>query len=123
MTITDILPSGQQGGEYRADFITGLVDVYAFIATHDGAPLFTPLLEVPVPQGPRGARVLALDDIAARLGVEVTPDGHGGLTARREFGPLVIEAHLPAEDEAPVDDEYLRTVFAVVREDGRGAAA
>jgi hypothetical protein len=80
--------------------VTGLVDLATWYATRPSAPLVTPTLNIPVPDGTRGERISALDVIAERLGVAVTehrgPDGKpdGTLFAERWFGGVRVEAHL-----------------------------
>jgi hypothetical protein len=78
----------------------------AELAAHPAAGLVTPVLNIPVPPGGRGARILALESIAAMLGTEMRPqtgeDGKpsGVLIAERWFGPVRVEAHLRAPEPA-----------------------
>jgi len=60
-------------------------------------PVPSPRLNVPVPPGPRAARVEALSGIADGLGV--TEARRGGMTvAELRVGCLMVEAHLLADD-------------------------
>jgi hypothetical protein len=110
------------GGEYRTDMVTAFADLAVWYATHEHAPLVTPRLNIPVPPGPRGVRVEALNEIAERLGATVL-ERDGMLIAERAFGPLVIEAHLVDEQESPVDADYLRGALARVRAQAPAASA
>jgi hypothetical protein len=106
MTIfTDDRPPAE-GGVPAPGVVTGLIDLATWYATHPSAPMVTPTLNIPVPAGERGARVIALDVIAEQLGVQVAPlrdaDGEtdGTLIAERWFGGVRVEAHLCPEDRS-----------------------
>jgi len=98
----------------------------AELAAHPAAGLVTPVLNIPVPPGGRGARILALESIAAMLGTEMRPqtgeDGKpsGVLIAERWFGPVRVEAHLRAPDPVYAS---LHRIDAGSPAAGSGAAA
>jgi len=93
-----------EGGIRAPGVVTGLVDLATFYATHPSAPLVTAELNIPVPAGERGDRLVALDVIAEQLGVQVAElrgeDGwaDGTLIAERWFGGVRVEAHLCPEN-------------------------
>jgi hypothetical protein len=75
----------------------GLIRLALFLVFHRHASLPAGLLNVRVPDAPRGVRLTLLDEIAAGYRTTVVKR-FGSLVAERRFGPLTVEAHLKDED-------------------------
>jgi hypothetical protein len=75
----------------------GLIRLALFLAFHPSAPLPAGLLNVRVPDAPRGIRVDVLEEIAYAYRTQ-TVKRFGCQVAERHFGPVVVEAHLKDED-------------------------
>lgn len=105
-------------GRKRADLITGLQSLAAWLTINPDTPLPVVSANWRVPAGPRGERLAYLDQIADLLGTEVTEDAIGTLFAERWFDDIRAEAHVCHPD---------RTVSGlkarVSRAAGNGAAA
>jgi hypothetical protein len=87
-----------------------------FLLLHPSAPLPAGLLNVRVPDAPRGIRVAVLEEIAGAYRTR-TVKRVGFQVAERSFGPLVVEAHLK-------DEDYTAQLAARMgRTAGSGAAA
>ena len=102
MTVIPIDHPDTGTAEQRTQFVTAFADLAAFYTVNAGTPLPSPVLNIPVPPGPRGQRLDALDMIAASLGTVVTAR-QGCLIAERRFGPLVLEAHVRDEEASHGD--------------------
>jgi hypothetical protein len=108
----------------RADLITGLHDLAAFLATHPDTPLPSVFANYRIPLGPRGTRVAYLDDVARLLGTEVCdPDDTGDLIAQRWFGPIRAEGHLSPEDRSMKAHHAAVARRAAISMTGSGATA
>lgn len=77
--------------------VSGHLRYALWLAFHPGAPLPEGPLNIPVPPGERGARLLALKDIADRLGV-TEAEQDGVIAAERRWGLFRVRAHLVARD-------------------------
>jgi hypothetical protein len=107
MTLTFPDPLVTSGtGDDRAAFVQGFIDLALFLATHEEVPQpggkdrdgnVKVFVNIPVPGRTIQERKAALDEIAARMRVHVTKED-GTYYARSEFGPVVLEAHIRAED-------------------------
>jgi hypothetical protein len=96
--MTFILTEAEEKARKRADLSAGLRALAAWLDTHPGGPLPDVRATYPIPEGPRGMRVDALQEVADLLGVEVTEDDHGNLLAGRPFGPVPAGAALAHPD-------------------------
>jgi hypothetical protein len=107
-------------GRRRADLITGLHDLAAWLTIHPDTPLPVVHANFRVPAGPRGEQVAFLDDLADLLGTVLAEDGMGNLIAERQFGPVRAEGHVAPEDRSVAG--YLARA-AAFRASQNGAAA
>jgi hypothetical protein len=85
----------------RTGLSAGLRELAAWLDTHPGSPLPDVRATFRIPQGPRGQRVDAVQEVADWLGVPVGEDREGNLLAERRFGPVPAGAGLPHEDASP----------------------
>lgn len=89
-------------GTERAEFLTALIDLRNFYATHDTAPMPGGLtVNIRVPGSGYKQREAALYRIAAALGVNVI-ERDRVLYAERQFGPILLEAHLAPQQEGTI---------------------
>ncbi|MGH3295741.1 MAG: hypothetical protein ACRDP7_28475 [Trebonia sp.] len=102
MTITTVTtaprharPSSRPPSRLRT--AAGLARLALFRLTHPHAPVPAGLLNVRVPDAPRGMRRAVLDDIAAAYKTRVAKR-FGCLVAERQFGPVRVEAHVKDDD-------------------------
>lgn len=80
-------------GGKRAEMLVALADLEVFYETHPGAPLpDQPVLSIRISGGTHEAKVAAVEQVAAALGVQAQWR-HGVLFAQRMFGPVTLEAH------------------------------
>lgn len=77
----------------RLRYAASLLRLAAWLIAHPSAPLPGTHLGIPVPAGPRGARLARLDQVVAAYGTPVTRR-YGMLITERQFGPLWLEAHV-----------------------------
>lgn len=107
-------------GRRRADLITGLQSLAAWLTINPGTPLPVVHANFRVPAGPRGEQIAYLDTLADLLGTEVTEDGMGNLVAERQFGPIRAEGHVCHPDPSV---SGLKARVAGFRASQAGAAA
>lgn len=98
----------------RWAWIGGLIRLAWFLVFHPHVQLPTGALNVKIPAGPRGVRLLILEDFAGTYGT-TAEERFGVLVAERRFGPLVVEAHL-------ADDNYTSQIVTRAM-NGNGAVA
>lgn len=81
----------------RFGWAAGLIRLAVFLVFHPSAPVPDGLLNVRVPDAPRGIRVDVLEEIAFAYRTS-TVRRFGCQVAERRFGPVTVEAHLKDED-------------------------
>jgi hypothetical protein len=97
MTLTSIPPS-EAATAARRDFAGALFDAGLWFERNRNTRLpASPVINVRVHGGDRDAKLADLRAIAASWEVPVTTQPDGTQYAERVFGPLTIEAHVPAE--------------------------